>query len=293
MSEKRTKMRPEQRALLIVIILFISITSGLIGLVIWAINSDDSDSAATVRDIIGIQSEEIVVEAPEPPKEVVEVMPEPEPPMVEPTPEPEEPLKVTFSELASKSRYWPRQLILQTENRIEILFNGTSFGHLDFIPGSVINVYDISDPELISGTISTMDINITIPATHTNLEEWFADFYEGKLELIPLTGESAQPVLAENTDDFPKKSFMSDFKKWCYLYYESIDIEVTKDTLIFRWQMMDSGPVNYRSEARKIAYNYLNLQKQSGGGDNWAACEIRHPETDLVLGRASVFVPDI
>ncbi|WOO41721.1 hypothetical protein [Rubellicoccus peritrichatus] len=289
MSEKRTRLRPEQQAVLVVCLLFVSLTLTIIGVVYWAISDDDSESAATVRQLIGIQ-EKMPVEPPKPPVEVVEVIPEVEP-MVEEPAEPPPPPKVTFSELASKSRYWPKELILETENHIEIIFNGQSFGHIDLVRGSTIRVESLSNPELISGVIA--DINVTIPASHTNLEAWFQDYYQGKLELIPLSRNRSEVLQEDAESSFSESEFLSDFKKWCYLYYESVDFELAEDTLIFRWSMKDSGLVNYRDEARRFARNYLNQQRSFGGLDNWAACEIRHPETDLVLGRASVFMPSL
>lgn len=50
-------------------------------------------------------------------------------------------------------------------------------------------------------------------------------------------------------------------------------------------------PIDSPDEAPDIARQYLLKRSKYGGRDNYAACEIRHPVTDKLLGASAIFIP--
>lgn len=289
---QKKPLRTETKAVWAIALVFLLLASVLASLLFWAANNETNPYAKAIRQFIGIErsSEKPAIASDAEKKTTPAESVEPLPPEPEPLP-PAPPTAITFSQLTTNADYWPRHLTLTAEGHLPIIFQGQSYGHLDFIPGSEIQIIDLKNPEMVIGFIN--GIEVTIPASHTNLIEWFENKHGEAYILRPLKRRGWGLTEKDTYRVADPADFSNDFKKWLFLNFDSIDYEITPDGILFNWRNLDDNNVNYRAEARRVARAYLIHQYAAGGEDNWAPCIIKDPRNGNVLGRASVFIPDI
>lgn len=211
-------------------------------------------------------------------------------PFVEPEPAP---LPVmTMAEFCKRRPLWPSTLVLTMTKRLAVRYNGTEYGRMEFSEGMPIKVDALRPNGEVLGWIGGNFLSLSVH--ETDFVSWFEQSYADRFELEPVVFDDLRrfnraryPLGTERGDT----DFWSEMRIWCYQNYESVALEVAQDTLIFRWSPREDVPINYEVEAREIARQYLTLVHKFGGACNYAACEIRDPISDAVLGSSSVFIP--
>lgn len=260
----------------------------------WAAKSQDSELAEKIRSAVGIQ-------APEPIQTALKEEPTP-PPVIEPEPMPAEPIPtvpveppppqvITFSEIIKSSHLWPKTVALNHSKKVPIRYQDKIYGHMEFTADSEVEVVALTAPSDIYCIINGN--HLSLAHEETNFTEWFAEKYAGRYELQ--TTDSTASTIEDSTPDINtpegKAEYTTQVRLWCHLNYDSISLEIGEDALIFKWLPKEETQVNYVFEARQIARQYLLLRAELGGNENYAACEIRDPVTNELLGASSIFIP--
>jgi hypothetical protein len=288
-----TKKKPQRVALLGTVLVFlILVTSGTLFFV-WVSHSEDSQFAESIRRMIGIASpvstvEVVAAPAPAPVAAPVVVTP----PMPEPEPEVEVELpKLTFSELAAQRDLWPESLTLKLAVQVAIRYNGKDFGYMEFPKGRSVEVDAI---------LSTGEVYCQIDGNYLSLSVYETDFYgwfkqthgqQYDLEQVVVdlgTRSNARYKLGTAEGD---AAFWAEIRIWCQQNYESVSLKQGEDGLEFAWLPKEEVPIDFPSEAREIARNYLLIRAKYGSRENYASCEIRHPTTGELLGASAIFIP--
>lgn len=298
-QKKKTKKQKASRSetVLRALAIFLLIAA-LAGVLFWASSAEDSRLAESIRGMVGLPDptdqeveESVPVTAPAEP-EVTEAPPpstEPEPAEVPP------PIRdITVGEVAQSRDLWPQTLDLTVSRKVTIRYNGNQYGFMEFTPESRLEVVSLTDNAEVVGTISGN--SLTILLQNTDFTEWFETTHGDRFNLqpmppVPETQElkTAPLVSASGAGD----PFWTDLRIWCKQNYDSVLIEIGEDNIIFRWSQKDLTTADYNMEARTIAEKYLRLRIRDGSDENYAACEIRHPDTDELLGASSVFMPQL
>ena len=285
----------ERKALFKAVGLF-ALLLGVCALVLfWAAHSRDSEVAQKIRKTIGIKEPApLITEAPLGPEPAVVTPPEPEPqpePISPPEPEPEPIPTITFNELTKSRHLWPSSLELKTTKQVTIRYRDKNYGYMEFVENSNVQVQALKAPDEIYCSINGNFISLS--TEETNFVEWFSNKYAERyiLEAIPKGQAASQPI--ENPLDSAEgeANFWSQIRIWCHQNYETVSLEIGEDNLIFRWLPKEDAPIDFHMEAREIARKYLLLRADLGGTENYAACEIRHPTTNELLGASSIFIP--
>lgn len=265
-------------------------------ILIWAAKSTDSPIAAKIRQAVGIKAiaPEVVVPPPVAPEPVVVVAPEPIP---EPVPvfEPEPVVipEIDFSGIARQRNLWPKSLKLKNTKKVPIRYQEQDYGFMEFKEGLEFEVIALKGPSEVYCSINGNFLSLS--ADETNFSEWFENKYSDRYKLQPSNLSAMKELSDAATLDTEEgqKHYLSQMRIWCHQNYESIGLEIQEHTLVFKWLPKEDAPVSYQLEAREIARKYLILRSELGGQENYAACEIRHPVTDELLGASSIFIPRI
>lgn len=291
----KKKIKAQRIALLETILIILFLGGSIAIVLVWAAKSEDSELAESIRRMVGIPdpySEPIVDLSPPPaptePDTVVELLPEPEPVVAaEPEPIPE----ITFKEVAAQRQLWPDALNLKLSVRVPIRYNGTDYGFMEFPRGVPIKV----DGLLPSGEIlCRIDGNyLSLSVYETDFYGWFKEKYADRYDIQPTIVEMGTRATSRyrlGTAE-GEAAFWAEMRIWCHQNYESVTLKVGQDSLVFMWLPTEEAPINFPLEAREIARQYLLKRAKYGGKENYAACEIRHPVTDELLGASSIFIP--
>jgi hypothetical protein len=265
-------------------------------LLIWASRTEDSELAKSIREVFGLSEpvtpEPAVTPPPTPPP--APKVSEEAPPPPEPVVSPPQKIDITLAEMQQSPDLWPQTLNLTISRTVPIRCNGNEYGSLEFTPDMRLTVTSLEANGEVNG-ISNGN-NISVHVQQTNLSEWFESAHGERFKLEPLpsqpeeAGADAGPRVGTPEGE---TAFWTDFQIWCKRNYDSISVEVAQNTLIFRWFQRADIETNYAAEARLIAEQYLKLRKEYGSDENYAPCEIRHPETDELLGSSSIFMPQL
>ena len=284
MSQRR--LSPQRRALLKLFYILLVASTCLVWVIVWAARNADSAFAAQVRQIIGLPHPAPATPVPELPEPVQVVEPEP----VEHVPEPDpEPTRLTYADLVERRQMWPANLQLAVEKRFPVVFNGKNYGHLEFAPGEILRVESLFGSRQIRGRVNENHLNISV--SQTNLEEWFEQEY-GSDYILDLAEESKPAVdVSKLRHAVSREEILAEMRYWCYTTFgPSISFDIGEDSLVLKWLPNEDWPIDFRAEARAVARQYLVTQAAMGGKDNYAACEIRHPRTNELLGAGSVYI---
>jgi hypothetical protein len=293
---RKSKVSRREKALrALAIFLLIAVPAGVL---FWASIDEDSKLAESIRGMVGLPDptnqpaeKSDPVTAPTEPEVTEAPPPLPEP---EPVEEPPPIRDITIEELAQAPDLWPRTLDLTVSRKITIRYNGNQYGFMEFTPESRMEVVSLNDSGEVAGTINGN--SLTILLQNTNFAKWFETTHGDRFKLQPITPvpeaeypETAPPLSAPGEN----ATFWADLRIWCKQNYDSVSIEVGEDAIVFRWAQKDLTTADYNMEARTIAEKYLRLRIKGGSEENYAACEIRHPDTDALLGASSIFMPQL
>lgn len=298
MAKPRNKA--QRKALIQTCLVFFLLFSGVAGFVFWASTAENSPFAESFRRAVGIpdpKADSAPVPAPPPKPEVVveaPVEPEPEPettPAVEPEPAP--PADITYAEIRRRRDLWPDTLSLELSKRVYIRYNGNVYGYMQFSSGMTLDVDGLGAKGEVFGWIDGNYLSLSVE--ETNFEAWFRSTHGERYNLLPVEAKPASPQLAVRHAVGTREGdaeFWTEMRIWCDRNYDSISLEVKEDTLVFRWlPREESSYIDFSMEAREIARNFLLKRAARGSNENYAACEIRHPVTDELLGASSIFIP--
>lgn len=278
--------------MLIVVAIMTLLFCGVALLLIWSSKAVDSPLAEKIRNTVGIKAATPkVVEAPVAAPVVVAVEPEP---MPEPIPVVEEPppiVQITFKEITRSKNLWPKSVKLKLSKQIPIRYKQLNYGYMEFTEDSTFTVQALKAPAEIYGSVNGNYISLSVH--ETDFTEWFTGKYSDQYELQAIEQDvDSTPDIAQHIDTPEgEKAFWSEIRIWCHQNYESISLEVGEEGLVFKWLPKEDAPIDYQLEARAIARSYLLKRAKYGGTDNYAACEIRHPTTNELLGASSMFIP--
>lgn len=270
--------------------ILLAVSTCLFWLIVWAARAADSELAAQIRQVIGLPHPAQVAAVPElpEPEDVVEAEPEPEPMESQAEAEPE-PTQLTYAELVEKRQMWPASLQLIVEERIPVVFNGRNYGYLEFSPGQILRVESLLASGQIRGRVNDNHLNLSVD--QTNLGQWFEQTYRGDYILELAAGSDWGPEVVGHQKAPSPEEILAEMRYWCYRTFgPSIDFDITDDSLVLKWMPDGNMSLDLRAEARAVARQYLLAQAAMGGRDNYAACEIRHPRTDELLGSGSVYI---
>lgn len=288
------KKTVQRKALIKTILFFLLIGCACVLVLLWAARAEDSSIAKSIREVIGIAapaSTQVVVEVAPPPPPVVKAAVEPvlESIVVEPPP----PIPaITFREICSQRHLWPDTLKLKLSKRVSIRYNGNNYGYMEFASGVSFRVDDLKPNGEIYGRVEGNYLSLSV--LETDFEEWFSTNYGERYDLqLEVTDRvfrrsGAPHKLGTAEGD---ATFWAEMRIWCHQNYDSISLEIGEDSLVFRWLPTEEVPINFQGEAREICRVYLMKRATLGGNENYAACEIRHPVTNELLGSSSIFIP--
>ncbi|MDQ8193160.1 hypothetical protein QEH59_01895 [Coraliomargarita sp. SDUM461004] len=296
----KRKNKAQRVALLKTLLVFLLLGAGCVIVVVWAAKTEDSDLARSLRVAIGLpepksqsvtpdESVPVVTELPvaEEPVTVAEV-PDPEP-LVTPDPEPL-PI-ITFKEIAAQRHLWPDTLRLKLDVRVPIRYNGKDYGFMEFRKGVTLEVDAVSSGGEIFCRIDGNYLSLSV--YETDFYGWFKGKYSEQYDVQPVTvdlGSKASSRYRLGTEK-GEAAFWAEMRIWCHQNYEAVSLTVEEDGLVFKWLPTEDVPIDYSVEAREIARQFLLKRAKYGGRENYAACEIRHPVTDELLGASSIFIP--
>lgn|GEM_PF-830473 len=291
----------QRKALIQTCLVIVLLLSGGGGFVFWASTAQNSPLAESFRRVVGIpepKAESAPAPAPPPePGAVAEapVAPEPEPepvPEVVAEPEPAPLPDITYAEIRRRSDLWPDALSLELSKRVYIRYNGNVYGHMQFSRGMTVDVDGLGPKGEVFGWIDGNFLSLSV--AETNFEAWFRSTHGERYNLLPVEaepGRSDPTVRHQIGTPAGDAEFWTEMRIWCARNYDSISLEIKEDTLVFRWLPKEATYIDYPMEAREIARNFLLKRAARGGNENYAACEIRHPVTDELLGASSIFIP--
>lgn len=291
----KKKKKPQRIALLETALILFLLGGACVLVVFWAAKSPDSELAQSIRRAIGLADPQ--------PVEVVEKMPEPALPAVTPVVEkaaepervavvvPETIPEITFREVAAQRHLWPRSLTLKLSVQVAIRYNGKDYGYMEFPRGRPITV----DALMPTGEIfCQIDGNyLSLSVYETDFYGWFKETHGARYDIQPVTVDFGRHATVRHKLGTPEgeAAFWAEMRIWCQQNYESVSLKVEADHLVFAWLPKEDAPINYAFEAREIARSYLMKRAKYGGRENYAACEIRHPVTQELLGASSIFIP--
>jgi len=294
----KRKNKAQRVALLKTLLVFIMLGGGCAIVLFWAAQSVDSEAAQSIRKIVGFpepkssigEQEVIVVEAP--------VVPQPQPVALAETAaepvaaaEPETLPELTFKEIAAQRQLWPKSLHLKLAVRVPIRYNGKDYGFMEFPKGVSIKVDGLSAGGEIFCQIDGNYLSLSV--YETDFYGWFKANYGERYDVQPVVvdmGTKASSRYRLGTEK-GEAAFWAEMRIWCHQNYEAVTLTVEEDTLVFLWLPKEDAPIDFSVEAREIARQFLLKRAKYGGRENYAACEIRHPVTDELLGASSIFIP--
>lgn len=291
MKTKKNKHVEERKALIKAVIFFLILVCGCALVLLWAAGSQESEVAEKIRKTVGIKAP-----APVAPKEIpstpgagtsqsmsnTQLAAPPEP-----TPIP----TITFLEITKSPRLWPKTVALKKSKQVSIRYQDNTYGHMEFTEDSEIEVIALKAPSNVYCSINGNFLSLSV--NETKFVEWFTEKYADRylLEAIAPDALNAKEATTDLSSSEGEKTYLNQMRLWCHQNYESISLEIGEDALIFKWLPKEDAPIDFQLEAREIARKYLLLRAELGGTENYAACEIRHPVTNELLGAGSVFIP--
>jgi hypothetical protein len=289
MPKKANKDKAETKALWKTTTLFIVFGALIFAAFWWARNDDQSEVAAKLRHLLGIQLVE--KQAPEPePAPVAFEEPDEAPPPPEPfdagEPEPAEPEPLSWEAFAGRKSLWPDALAITVDKEITLTYRGKTYGEVAFEPGQELNVFDLSENGYLYGRVGGNEMEVHVSAT--NFSDWFAKTHGENYVLSSLPKREN----TERVEDF-EEELITKLRIWCLKNYKTPLIEINEDNLVLRWHSRsgNGGEADYSLEALSVARAYLSIQAQLGGHDNYASCEIRDPDTGRLMGSKGIFIP--
>ena len=292
MPKKKKSHRSPQRVIVLkMLALVVCLLAAAALFVNWARNDTETQLAEDVRNFLGLPHP--FVELPSVP---IVVEPEPEPVMPEPVVEvvEVEPLirEMSYAEFVDQPKLWPKSLKLTVEISEPIIYRARNFGTNRFVEGQTIEVEAILGSKKVVGFVAGS--HLMVPAEKTNLMEWFHETYRDVYFMrYPGVSTSASTVGAAADDDDERYhvDLLEGMRKWCSNNFGDWTFDMTDEALVLRWRPKKGILINYRSEARMIAREYLQRQAKQGATDNYAPCEIYDTSTGHLLGQASFFAP--
>jgi len=293
-TKRSSQRKPLFQTIGVLLVFFLS----FVGFVLWAATEPDSELAQAFRNLVGIPDPGHSSAKAEP-EEVTE---EEAPPIVVALEEPtvENKAKVAtpilptlnYLELCRRSEIWPEKLSLDLSKRVYIRYNGNEYGYMQFTQGMELQVDSLMSSGEVMGWIDGNYLSLLVK--ETNLEDWFKQAHGDRYDRLVVETEPLAPRSEkEHKVGSPEgdAEFWADMRIWCNRNYDSISLEIQEDTLVFRWLPQEPGPIDFPFEARTIARYYLIERAARGSNENYAACEIRHPVTNELLGASSIFIP--
>jgi len=192
-----------------------------------------------------------------------------------------------WSDFLSKRNMWPRQLKIQIDPVVELVYRGQSFGEMSFETGQTLEVISLSKEGMAYGT--TKGNEIEVHASETDFEQWFQNKH-GEDYTISVPTRTRQRIV----DDF-EQELITNLRIWALRNYNTPLIEIGEDSLVLRLSssaLGDAAPgTDLSLEALSVARAYLRIQGELGGKDNYASAEIRDSETGRLLGSKGIFIP--
>ncbi|MGZ0657660.1 hypothetical protein ACWPKO_01530 [Coraliomargarita sp. W4R53] len=295
----KPKNKAQRVALLKTLLVFLLLGGGCAIVLFWAAQSEDSEMAQSIRKIVGFPEpksnkedraqQEVLVPAP------AAVAPQPTVALAQPEPvvvaEPETLPELTFKEIAAQRQLWPKSLHLKLAVRVPIRYNGKDYGFMEFPKGVLIKVDGLSAGGEIFCQIDGNYLSLSV--YETDFYGWFKANYGERYDVQPVVvdmGTKASSRYRLGTEK-GEAAFWAEMRIWCHQNYEAVTLTVEEDTLVFFWLPKEDAPIDFPVEAREIARQFLLKRAKYGGRENYAACEIRHPITDELLGASSIFIP--
>ena len=268
---------------------------------VWLGNDQSSQLAQLIRQKTGLPEPPAQPASepalPAPPPAPAEILPAPATlpePVEEPAPEPAPVPDITIAEIAQSPTFWPKALELTISREVTIRYNGQQYGVLKFTPDMRMEVDSLNADGEVDGSVNGTDLTLSLK--NTNFIEWFESNHGERLNLMPIPSAEGP----KDSDTLPRigtpegeTAFQTDLLIWCKRNYDSVLIEVGADALVFYWEQENLKTADYEAVAREIAASYLKLRAKYGSDENYAACEVRHPETKRLLGTDSVFKPQL
>jgi len=291
-ANKISEDKAETKALWKTTTLFIVFGSLIFAIFWWARNDNQSEVAAKLRYLLGIElvekSAPEPIPVPVPP--VIEPAPEPEPPeplvFEEPEPpEPPEPEALEWTEFKNRSSLWPRTLNITIDQEVTLTYHGNTYGEVAFKPGQALAVIGFSEDGYVFGRVGGNEMEVHVSAT--NFESWFENEHGENFVVSPPEKEIIRPA-----SDF-EDELITELRIWCLKNYKTPLIEINENNLVLRWhpRSRDEADANYSMEALSVARAYLRIQAKLGGSDNYASCEIRDPDSGQLMGSNGIFIP--
>ncbi len=199
---------------------------------------------------------------------------------------------ISFNRIVNSRTLWPSTLELRQTKQVEIRFNGKSYGDIEFLKGSIVEVQALKMPSEVVGILNGNYLSLTL--SETNFEDWFrmqySEYYDLKIDDLRVP-EAVTVLLSDIDTAEGYKVFWRDLQYWCYVNYDTAQLTIEEDTLTFEWLPKENVPVDFRAEAREIARKYLLKKAEFGGEENYAACQIIHPDSGEQLGASFTFIP--
>jgi len=290
------KNKGQRRALLVTAFVFVLLGGACLGLLVWASQAEDSAFAQSIRQTVGISEpsrtqsvKAVPTPAPPPPVVQAPVAPEPEPVIV---PEPEPLPGITMAEISQQRELWPQKLTLKYTKQVPIRYNGNHYGYMEFSKDTPLVVDALRSNGEVFCVINGNYLSLSVH--ETNFVSWFETTYAERYRLEPIVFDDRRNMerprhrLGTPEGD---AAFWAEIRIWCQQNYDSVSLKIEDDNLVFRWLPKEDAPIDFNDEAREIARNFLIKRDKYGGNDNYAACEIRDPVTDALMGASSMFIP--
>ena len=269
-------------------LVYVALGSIIFGLLHWARTNEQSEPATKIREIANIELKPTEVAPPpepEPAEPVIEPVPEPEPVVVE-EPEPPEPESLAWDDFMDRSDLWPKTLEIVVDRKIDLIYQGKSYGEIEFSSGQKFEVGELSANGYLFG--KTNGLETEIHASETNLLAWFDQEHGTEFELT-----YPDKLEIEKVDGF-EQQLITEMRIWSMTNYNTPLIELGEEKLILRLKPVSKGGKSvqgYSLEALSVARAYLRIQASLGGDDVYASCEIRHSVTDELLGSEGMIIP--
>ena len=163
---------------------------------------------------------------------------------------------------------------------------------MEFTEGMVLKVDALQPNGAVMGWIDGNYLSVSVH--ETNFISWFEENYADRYVLEPvifddLYGQTrARYSLGTEEGD---SAFWAELHIWLHQNYDSVSLVVGENSLVFYWIPKEDAPINFTIEAREIGRKYITLRNKYGSRENYAACEIRDPSSEQVLGASSIFIP--
>ena len=288
---KKNKHVEERKALIKAVIFFLILVGGCALVLLWASRSQDSEVAEKIRKTVGIKAPAPVSPEAEPSVSVASKSMSNTKPTAPSEPIPIPIPTITFLEITRSPHLWPKTVALTKSKQVSIRYQDNNYGYMEFTKDSDIEVIALKAPSDVYCSINGNFLSLSV--NETKFAEWFTEKYADRyvLEAIAPDALNANEATTDLSTPEGEKTYLNQMRLWCHKNYESISLEIGEDALIFKWLPKEDAPIDYQLEAREIARKYLLLRAELGGTENYAACEIRDPVTNELLGAGSVFIP--